>query len=114
MKILGREPAVYIAVIESLLALLVTFQLDGLSADQAALILAAAVAIGGLLASFATADALLAALSGAVKAVLVLGTAYGLSLTQDQIGMTAVLVSTVAGVFLRTQTSPVETALTSA
>lgn len=114
MKLFGREPAVYIAVLESLLALLVTFQFDGLSPDQAALILAAAVAIGGLLASFTTRDTLLGALSGAVKAVLVLGVAYGLNLSQDQIGMTAVLVSTIAGVFLRTQTSPVETVVSTA
>lgn len=114
MKIFGREPAVYIAVIEAALALLVTFQLDGLSAEQSTNILALAVAAGGALAVWTTQDKLLAALSGVGRAVLVLGTSYGLNLSQEQVGLATVAISAVAGVWLRTQTSPTPTALTTA
>ena len=112
MKVFGREPAVYIAVIEALLAFLVTFGLDGLSAEQSTNILAVAVAAGGLITAWATRDTLLAALGGAARAVLILVTSYGLNLSQEQIGLAVVLVSSAGGIWLRTQTSPVETAVT--
>lgn len=114
MKIFGREPAVYIAVIEAALAFLVTFGFDGLSAEQSTNILAVAVAVGGVLASWATRDTLLAALGGAAKALLVLGVSYGLNLTQEQIGLAVVVISALGGIWLRTQTSPVETPVSSA
>jgi hypothetical protein len=113
-KVFGREPAVYIAVLEAALAFLVTFGLDGLSAEQSTNILAAAVALGGVLTAWATRDTLLAALGGAGKAILILGTSYGLNLSQEQVGLAVVVITSVAGVWLRTQTSPVETPVSSA
>lgn len=114
MKVFGREPAVYIAVLEAALAFLVTFGLDGLSAEQSTNILAVAVALGGVLAAWTTKDKLLATLGGLGRAVLVLGTSYGLNLSQEQVGLAVVVISAVAGVWLRTQTSPEPTALTTA
>lgn len=114
MKVFGREPAVYIAVLEAALAFLVTFGLDGLSAEQSTNILAVAVAAGGVLTAWTTKDKLLGALSGAGRALLVLGTSYGLNLSQEQVGLAVVVISAVAGVWLRTQTSPEPTALTDA
>jgi hypothetical protein len=114
MKVFGREPAVYIAVIEAALALLVTFQLDGLSAEQSTNILAVSVAVGGVLTAWTTRDTLLGALSGLGRAGLVLGTSYGLNLSQEQVGLATVAISALAGVWLRTQTSPVETPVSSA
>jgi hypothetical protein len=113
MKVFGREPAVYIAVVEALLAFLVTFGLDGLSAEQSTNILAVAVAAGGFLAAWATRDTLLAALGGVARAVLILATSYGLNLSQEQVGLAVVLVSAAGGIWLRTQTSPVETVVSS-
>ena len=115
MKVFGREPAVFIAVIEALLALLVTFQLDGLTAEQPTHILAAAVGLGGLPTAWTVRDKLFAALGGLSRAALVLGGSYGLNLTQEQIGLAVAVISSVAGIIvLRPQTSPVETAVTTA
>ena len=115
MKVFGREPAVFIAVIEALLALLVTFQLDGLTAEQSTNILAVAVAVGGLLTAWTVRDKLFASLGGLSRAALVLGVSYGLNLTQEQIGLAVAVISSVAGIIvLRPQTSPVETAVTTA
>jgi uncharacterized membrane protein (UPF0136 family) len=111
MKVFGREPAFWVGVIEALIALLVTFKLDGLSQEQAALWIAAVVAVGGLVTAWATRDTALAALVAVVKAVLVLGVAYGLTVTEEQIGLVAALVTTVGAGWLRTQTSPVPTAI---
>lgn len=109
VKILGREPAFYVGVVEAVVALLLTFNLPGLSVEQAGLVVAFVVALGGVVSAWATRDTLLAALVGAVKAVLLLGVAYGLPLTDEQVGLAAVLVSVLGSGWLRTQTSPAET-----
>lgn len=114
MKIFGREPVVYVAVIEAVLAFLVTFGLDGLSTEQATVILAAVVAMGGVLTAWATKDTLLSALSGAGKALLVLVTSYGINLSQEQIGLAVVMISAVGGIWLRTQTTPIDTPVSKA
>lgn len=109
MKIFGREPAFYVGVLEALVAVLVTFRLPGLSVEQAGLVVALVVALGGVLTAWATRDTLLAALVGAVKAGLILGAGYGLPITDEQVGLIAALVSVVGAGWLRTQTSPVTT-----
>jgi uncharacterized membrane protein len=109
MKIFGREPAFYVGVIEALVAVLVTFNLPGLSTEQAGLVVALVVAIGGALTAWATRDTLLAALVGVVKAGLILGVGYGLTVTDEQIGLIAALVSVIGSGYLRTQTSPADT-----
>lgn len=114
MKVFGREPAVYIAVVEAVLAFLVTFGFSGLTAEESTNILAVAIAIGGVLAAMTTRNTLLAALSGVARAVLVLSVSYGLNLSQEQVGLTVVIVSTISGIWLRTQTSPSDTALSAA
>lgn len=112
MKILGKEPAFYVGVIEALVALVVTFNLSGLSAEQAGLVVGFVVAVGGALTAWTTRDSLLAALVAVTKAALVLGVAYGAPLTDQQIGLVAALVSVIGSGYLRTQTSPADTALT--
>lgn len=113
MKIFGRDPAFWVGVIEAVIAVLVTFRLDGLSNEQAGLWIAAVVAVGGLLTAWTTRDTVLAWLVAVVKALLVLGVAYGLHVTEEQIGLIAALVTTVGAGWLRTQTSPVSTPISS-
>lgn len=113
IKIFGREPAFYVGVIEALIAVLVTFKLPGLSVEQAGYVVALVVAVGGAVTAWATRDTLLAALVGAVKAGLVLAVSYGLTVTDEQIGLIAALVSVIGSGYLRSQTSPVETAVSS-
>ncbi len=111
MKVFGREPAFYVGVIEAVIALLVTFKLDGLSQEQAGLWIAVAVAVGGAITAWATRDTALAALVAVVKASLVLAVAYGLHVSDEQIGLIAAAVTTIGAGWLRTQTSPVPTAV---
>lgn len=113
MKVFGREPAFWVGVLEALIALLVTFNLSGLSTEQAGLWVAVIVAVGGLATAWATRDTALAALVAVVKAALVLGVAYGLHVTQEQIGLIAALVTTFGAGWLRTQTSPMLTPISS-
>lgn len=114
MKIFGREPAFWVGVIEALIALLVTFNLPGLSNEQAGVIVALVIAAGGAVSAWATKDTALAALVAVVKAALVVGVAYGLHISQEQIGLVAGLVTVVGSGWLRTQTSPVETPVSTA
>lgn len=114
MKIFGREPAVYVAVIETLLALLVTFRLDGLTTEQATNILAVTIAVGGLITAWTVKATLLAALSGVGRAVLVLMVSYGMNLTQEQIGLAVGLIAAAGAIFLRPSTSPISTPLSRA
>lgn len=113
MKIFGRDPAFWVGVIEAAIAVLVTFKLHGLSNEQAGLWVAAIVALGGVLTAWTTRDTMLAALVAFVKGLLVLGVAYGLHVTQEQIGLIAALVTTFGAGWLRTQTSPVSTPISS-
>lgn len=109
MKIFGREPAIYIGAIEAIIALLVTFNFSGLSNAQAGVIVALVVAIGGLVTAFATKDALLAAITGVVKAALIVGVAYGLHISQEQMGLVLGIVAALGAAYVRTQTAPVAT-----
>jgi ABC-type Co2+ transport system permease subunit len=114
MKIFGRDPAFWVGVIEAFIALLVTFKFSGLTNEQAGLWIALVIAIGAVLSAWTTRDTVLAALVSAVKAALVVGVAYGLHITQEQIGLIAGLITVVGSGWLRTQTSPVETPVSAA
>ena len=103
------EPAVLIAVVQAVLAFLVTFQFDQLSAAQSANILAVAVALGGFYTAWTTQHTVLAALSGVGRALLVLAVSYGLNLSQEQIGLAVILVESIGGLVLRDRTSPAPT-----
>lgn len=114
MKIFGREPAFYVGVIEAVIAILVTFQLEFLTQAQAGLTVAAVVAVGTVVSAWATQDTLLAALVGATKALLVLGVGYGAPLTEEQVGLISGLVLVVGSGWLRNQTSSLDTKVSKA
>lgn len=106
-----KHPSVYVALVEAILALLVTFNLDKLSPDNATNILAVAVAAGGLVTAFAVDGPALAALTGFGRAVLLLLVSYGLDLTHDQVGLAAGIIAAAGAVFLWPKVSPVPTAI---
>lgn len=112
MKIFGREPALYVAIIETLVAFLVTFGLDGLSAEQATNIVAVAAVIGGAITAWTTVDTRLSAVTGVGRAILILLTSYGLNLSQEQVGLAVGVIAALAMVFVRDRTSPEATVLT--
>lgn len=105
--ILGREPAAWVGLIESLLTLLLAF---GLGIDQTTFgpIMAVVVAGFGLYTAWATRDTALGAIVGFAKAALTLGAVWGLTLTDAQTGALIALLTVVFGFWQRTQTSPVD------
>jgi uncharacterized membrane protein len=111
MKIFGREPSVWIGLIEAALAFILTTKLfgDNLSPETMGAIMACVVAVLGFYTAFVTKDTLLGVGVGLAKAVIALFAAYGLALSTDQTGALIALVTVVFGFFQRTQTSPLLT-----
>ncbi len=112
MKIFGREPVAMVAVIGAVIAFAVTFGFSGLTADHATNIMAVVTGVGALLASWATVNTRLSLLVGLGRVVLILAVGYGLSLSQEQIGLAVILIEGVAGFWLRDHNTPTETVIT--
>lgn len=113
-KILGREPAFFVGVVEAGLALLLTFQVGGLTQENVGVIVAVVSAGLGLVVAYATKTTLYSALIGFAKAALVLAVTFGVHLTDAQTGAAMALIVLVAGAYLRDRTSPAETAVSAA
>jgi hypothetical protein len=114
MKVFGREPAVFVAILEAVLAFLVTLPALGLTPDGAHNILAVGVAVGGVLTAWTTRETLLSALVGLGQAIVILLVGAGLNLNEQQIGLLVGVMVTVVAVFgVRPQNSPVETPISS-
>lgn len=103
MKILGREPVLWLALVAALIQLVSSFVFE-LSNEQQGVLNALAVAVIGVLTAFAVAkDKVAPALLGLVQAALAVGLAFGWELgAQDQSTIMA-FATAVIGMFLRTQ-----------
>lgn len=110
MKILGREPALWLQGFSALL-LFLTPMLH-LSADASAAIMAVITALFGVLTAFAVKDGTIAAaLSGLIKALAVLAAAFRWNLDPAVIAGLMVFVEAGVAFWLRTQvTAPVNAA----
>lgn len=108
--IFGREPAAVVGLIEAFLAALFSFGLlDAIgitSTESLGLVMAVVIAITGTYVAYVTQDTLLGHVITALKALVALGTVYGLSLTSEQSGILIALVTAAFSLFQRTQTSP--------
>jgi hypothetical protein len=107
MSVFGREPTAWLQALSALLAVLVTFGWDGLSATQAALIVAALSAGIGVVNALAVRPIAPAAFTGFVAAGAALLTGYGLDLSQELVGSVQVAVVTLLALVLRSQVTPV-------
>lgn len=101
-----REPALLLNVAAALLGLIVTFGVDWLSAEQAALIVAALNAGFGVLTAVLTRPIAPAAFTAFISALAALGAAYGLEYSQENVGALNVLVLAVLAFLTRVQVSP--------
>lgn len=110
MKIWGREPTLWIALIAAVLNWAVGFQLDFLSAEQAAWINAAINAVMACIASFATRPIAPQVWFYAVTVFAGLLAAYGLDMSQEMVGTTQLLVIAVLSLITRGSVSPKEDA----
>ena len=73
--IFGREPAVWIGLLEAVLAVILTLH-TGLSQDMASGIMAVVVALAGLYTAYVTKQTMLGVLIGLTKAFFILFTAF--------------------------------------
>lgn len=112
-KILGQEPAFFAGVLESVLAIFLTFGVFALTQETVGVIVAAFSASMGLVVAYATQTTLYSALIGFAKAILVLAVTFGAPLTDAQTGAIVAAVTLLAGAYLREKTVSVETAVSS-
>lgn len=110
-KILGQEPAAIVGVVEAFLALLLSLNVFSLTSDQLGWIMAVVVAGLSLVTAYATKHTTLAAVVGFAKAAIVLGVGFGVPLDDTQTAAIIGFVTVVGGLFLRTQTASLDTAI---
>lgn len=106
MKIFGREPTLYIQALSAMLGVFVTFGVDGLSATQAAAIVAVLSAVLAAVNAAMVRPVAPAAFTGLVTAVAVLVAAYGMEVSQETVGAVQVAVVGVLALLTRNQVTP--------
>lgn len=110
MKIFGREPTLWIQGISAVLSLLVTFQLDFLSAEQAALWVAAITALFTTINAFMVRPIVPSVFAGVIIAVAPLIAAYGVDVSQETVGKVVGVAAAIMMFLLRGQVSPAQDA----
>lgn len=113
MKILGRNPTLYLAFVTAVISLLGTFGFRLLGPDQAGLWNSAITAVAGAIVAYTVRPIAPAAFTFAIAALAQLGAAYGLHVTDPQLSMLNALVVPTLALLTRDQVSPIETPLTS-
>lgn len=108
MKILGREPALWISVIGSVLAVLVATNVSFLNAGQAAAIVAVLSAVMMAVTTRPVAPALF---TGVLSAAVALFSEYGMHASDALVGGLTAVVLSVFALVSRGQISPQETAV---
>ncbi|MFR9794214.1 hypothetical protein ACL07V_37265 [Streptomyces sp. MB22_4] len=107
MKLLGREPAAWLALVAVAVKLAAAFGLD-VTADQQATINAVAAAAMGVLIALVAHDGLGAAIIGLAQAGLALALGFGLNWTADRQAVVMAAVTVIVGMWNRTQvTAPI-------
>ncbi|WP_282204557.1 hypothetical protein [Kitasatospora fiedleri] len=102
VRIFGREPALWLALVASAVKLVAAFGLD-LSVDQQAVLNAAAAAVVGVVVAFVARDALFAPVLGAIQAVVALAVGFGLNWSSDQQAIVMTAATALVAMFTRTQ-----------
>lgn len=106
-KELIREPALLIEIVSLVVVTVVSFGV-GLHGDQQTYIVAAFVALLGLLKAFLTRPFVVAFLTDFIRAGLILAASFGVALSADQISQLAMLVGLVTTVIIRGQITPTQ------
>lgn len=114
MKILGREPTLYIALGSQVILLVGTFGLHLLNGQQAALIVVAINAIAAAINAWTVRPISPVAFTYAVGSIIAVAASYGLSLSPETVaGINALVIPTLA-LLSRGQVDPQETAVSAA
>lgn len=106
-KALIREPALLIEIVSLVVVTVVSFGV-GLKGDQQTYIVAAFVALLGLLKAFLTRPFVVAFLTDFIRAGLILMASFGVALSADQISQVAMLVGLITTVIIRAQITPIQ------
>lgn len=106
MLILGREPALWLAVAQAVLGVVVGFGLDGLSAEQAALWMAFGNALFGVIQAILTRPWAVSVFTHAFAVLVTLGAAYGLDLSQPMVASINLVIVSVLALIARGEISP--------
>ena len=114
MKILGREPSLWLTAVAATLALLASFNIPGLSPEQAALIVVGLNAVLGVVNALLVRPVSPAAFTYLVASAFSVAGAYGFEFTEEQVGLTNMVVLGILALALRGQVSPQPTAITRA
>jgi hypothetical protein len=114
MKLFGREPTLWLAVISSLIVVIGTFGLDLLNGQQAALIVAAINGIFAAINAYAVRPISPVAFTYAVGAIVAVLGAYGLNLPIETVATINAAVIPILALLSRGQVSPEETAVSTA
>jgi len=107
MRIFGREPALWLTLIQTAIALAVGLGLP-VTGDQVGLINAAAAAVLALVAAVAVRPFPVPLLMGAIQALLALAVGFGLALSPEQVGLVNAAAAALVGFILRMHVSPAE------
>lgn len=105
MRIFRREPAVWLYVINSAVALIVAYGVD-LSQTQVAAVSTIATAFFAGWAAIITRPFVVSALTGAMSTMLTAAAAFGLHMSADQLSTTVTGLSIVLALVLRANVSP--------
>lgn len=108
VKLFGREPAVWLYVINAVVAFLVTLPAIGLTEESAGWVMTIATGAVALLVAMLTRPFVVSALTGALTTIFAGLASFGLPLTEQQTGAFVFLVSAVLGLLLRSNVSPNE------
>jgi len=106
MLILGREPALWLAVAQAVLGVVVGFGLEGLSAEQAAIWMALGNAVFGVIQAVLTRPWAVSAFTHVLAVAVTLGAAYGLDFTQAMVASVNLLLVSVLALIARGEISP--------
>lgn len=109
MKLLNREPTLWLGVISSLIILLGTFGLKAISGDQAALMVVAINAVFGAINAFTVRPISPVAFTYAVGAIVALAASYGLNLSIETVAALNAAVIPILALLSRGQVEPQET-----
>ena len=110
VRIFGHEPAVWLYVINAIVAFLVTIPAVGLTAETSGYVMTIASGVVALVSAILTRPWVVSALTGALATILAGLASFGLPLTEQQSGAFVFLVSAVLGLLLRSNVSPAATA----
>ncbi|MEV0151578.1 MULTISPECIES: hypothetical protein [unclassified Nonomuraea] len=114
MKIFGREPAAILYALQAVLAVLVAFGVFGLTDESAAWVLTIGNGVMALIVAVVTRPFVVSALTGAVQTILTAAIAFGLPVTEAQMGSIIAALSIILGLTLRPNVAPEQTAVTRA